>query len=95
MDKLPHVFVSPINHHLDNEQETYSSRNSFSNISMDVDREINKILNNNKKNLKTKVKIYMDNYEKEIYLVSRTNNFILTIDNEKININDIKKIELL
>ena len=88
MKDLPKVFASPINKEINNEQKYYRSDEKNSSVSI---YDIDKVLNSNKYLFRSKVKI---NGEIKT-VIKRVNNYLLTIDNEKININDIKKIELL
>ena len=96
MDKLPRVFVNPINHYIDNEQKAYTSFDrEVKKENINISKEIDKLLRSTNHITKTKLRIYTSSFVKDIFLVSRSNNYIITIDNEKIKIDDIKKIELL
>lgn len=95
MNKLPKVFANNICKDLNNEQKVFKSgdnmlRNEPVSIS-DIDR----ILNSNRHIYGSKVRIYNGSGYEDKVIISRNNNYLITIDNEKIRINNIKKIELL
>ena len=100
MKDLPRVFPSLIDHEIDNLQRTYiSSKNEVfvkRNIPNVTLNDIDKILNNRNHIYKTKVKITLKNNSvKVIDLISRSDKYLISINNEKILIDDISKIETI
>ena len=98
MDKLPKVFQNPINKKIDNDQRCFVSFDnnlgkSFSNKSVNLD-DIDNILNDRHRISKPAVKIITTDDVIQCKIVSRNNDFILTMDNRKIPINKIKNIEI-
>lgn len=93
MDKLPKVFVSPINKEINNQQRTYRSNSSEEDRSFNVS-DIDKLFYNNYNSV-AGVKAYIKTNQKEYdtVIVTKKDNFILTIDNEKIYIDDILDIK--
>lgn len=89
MNKLPKVFANPINKDLNNEQKCFrSDRNIRNTISI---KEIDDLINSNRHIYRSRVKI---NGEEKI-IIKRVNDYLLTIDNEKIYINSIKTFEVI
>ena len=95
MNKLPKVFVNPINKIIDNDQKNYRSyKDSYirKNItSLDIDN----IINSKKYINGTKVKILINNEYLYKTIITRQKDYLITIDNEKIFIKDIDDIMLI
>jgi hypothetical protein len=95
---LPKVFANKINKKLNNTQEIYYQDNFKNNNIHDirsVNKKISDIFNSNNFVYKSNVKITTkDNIITKI-IVGRKNNYLLTMDNEAININDIIDIEII
>ncbi|MBR5662980.1 MAG: hypothetical protein IKX00_05010 [Bacilli bacterium] len=89
MNKLPKVFANPINKDIINEQKLYrSDRKNSSTVSIN---EIDNLLNSNRHIYRSKVKI---NGEVKV-IIKRVGDYLLAIDNEKINIHDINSFETI
>lgn len=87
MNRLPKVFVNPIDKTINNEQKYFRSdenTNKAVNIS-----DIDSLLNSNRHIYRSRVRI--NGVEKII--IKRVGDYLLTIDNEKINISDIRSFE--
>ena len=89
MDKLPKVFANPINKNIDSEQKYFRSNKDVRNSVSIAD--IDNILSSNNHIYRTRVKV--NGVEKVI--IKRVNNYLLTIDNERININDINSFDAI
>lgn len=95
MSELPKVFQNNTNNLSSNDQETFASFNHKSDRNTSNIASINKIFDKDFM-YKRKVKIiFNNNIEKDEYIVSRSKNSLITINNEKISIEDIKNISLL
>lgn len=95
MNKLPKVFANPINKKINNEQTNYRSYKDYSNRDGISNLDVDRILNSNKHIFRSKVRILLnDNYFKKT-IISRNGDYIITIDNEKIPIKNIKSIDLI
>lgn len=95
MNKLPRVFANPINHDINNEQKSYrSDRNTNNQTSTVTLYDIDKILKN-RSVFGAKVKVCINNNYLVKTIVSRVDDNIFTIDNEKINIKDISSIDVI
>ena len=95
MEKLPKVFVNPINHNIENVQQKYKSSMSDRNAnykSINIS-DVDKILNSSKHIYRSKVKMVIDDESCEKVIISRNGNYIITLDNEKIPITSINFIE--
>lgn len=89
MDRLPKVFANPINKEINNEQKYFRSDKDIpSKITV---YDIDNIINSNRFNYMTRLRI--NGLEKKV--IKRVNNYLLTIDNEKILIDSIKSIEII
>lgn len=89
MDRLPKVFANPINKEINNEQKYFRSDKDIpSKITV---YDIDNIINSNRFNYMTRLRI--NGLEKKV--IKRVNNYLLTIDNEKILIDGIKSIEVI
>lgn len=96
MDKLPRVFVNKIDHEIKNDQETFKSfdHRSLNNENVNL-KDIDRILNTNKYIAGANVLVETENDSINCKIISRTNNEIITIDNKRIPISKIKRIELI
>ena len=95
MEKLPKVYVNPINHNIENAQQSYKSNMrgiSLNNKHISTN-DVDKILNSKKHIYRSRVRLQIDNENFEKVIVSRNNDFLITIDNEKIPIKSINSIE--
>lgn len=89
MDRLPKVFANPINKEINNEQKYFRSDKDIpSKITV---YDIDNIINSNRFNYMTRLRI--NGLEKKV--IKRVNNYLLTIDNEKILIDSIRSIEVI
>lgn len=89
MDRLPKVFANPINKEINNEQKYFRSDKDIpSKITV---YDIDNIINSNRFNYMTRLRI--NGLEKKV--IKRVNNYLLTIDNEKILIDSIRSIEAI
>lgn len=94
MKKIPKVYVNPINKDIDNEQKYFRSGNTNSSYSKGISLyDIDKVLNSNKHIYRSKVRLNINNNYVEKIIVSRSNSYLITIDNEKIPISNIFSIE--
>ena len=93
MNKLPKVYANPINHNINNDQKSYTSHRSNHRSSSVTITDIDRILNNIRRIKPSKVQLNINGDICEKVLVARKNDYIITIDNEKININDILSIK--
>lgn len=92
---LPKVFASPIDKKITNNREFYVS-SSKPNIVKDAENiplKINQIFGSPHHVYKSKVRIIINNEEIETTIVGKTNNYLLTLNGEKINIDSIESIE--
>ena len=89
MNKLPKVFANPINKNINNEQKYFKSdRNISGGVSIS---DIDNLLNSNRFIYRSKVRI---NGEEKV-IIKRVGDYLLTIDNERININDINDFKII
>lgn len=99
--KLPNIFVSKQNNKINNNKELYYSLddvnkmiNDDKNTSLFVRKKINDIFESPNFIYKSDVKIETkDNGNITATIISRTNHYLLTIDNKKIRIDDILDIK--
>lgn len=97
-DKLPKVYANPINKTLTNNLEyVVSSTNNLDvrNINVvDIPRKINEIFASPNHVYKSRVWIkLLDNQELETVIVGKTGTYLLTLNGDKISINNIQNIE--
>ena len=92
---LPKVFANPINKDLrNNEEVSYSSINELrSSSNENIPHKINEIFANPKHVYKSKVRITTKNNVLNTTIVGKTGFYLLTLDGNKINLNDIIDIE--
>ena len=97
MDKLPKVYVNPIDKNIDNEQKTFASfdKRSLNNEKRISVRNIDEILNSNHHIYRTVVRVTTISDVIICKIVGRTNNEIITIDNTRIPISNIINIEVI
>ena len=95
---LPRVFANPINRNINNNLDYYVSKPESLNV-REVKEEnvlikINEIFVSPNHVYKIKVLVKLsDNTEREIVIVGKTNTYLLTLNGNKLRINDIIHIE--
>lgn len=98
MKDLPHVYANPINHDLNNDQKTFVSFDRGKKVietkSVSI-QDIDNLLNDRHRIYKARVRLYTKSGIKECTIVSHNRNEIITMDNEKISLSDINKIEII
>lgn len=95
-NNLPRVYANPINKELKNNLDYYvSNTNEERSInSENIPRKINEIFASPHHVYKSKVRIRLfDNQELETTIVGKTGNYLLTLNGEKVNIDNIADIE--
>ena len=96
MKKLPNLYTNSFDKKIDNSLEYIKVNNREENTSLSLN-ELNKKINNifKSKNYiyKIKVEISLKDNVFETYLIGKTNNSLITLDNKIININDIENIK--
>ena len=93
---LPKVFANPINKQLNNNKEVFLSTEEIRYDRMDnILGKINEIFANPHHVYKSKVEIRMGNDVINTVIEGKTNKELLTLNGDKININDIDYIERL
>lgn len=92
---LPKVYASPINKVLNNNKEVFvsSDKENRSIKSENIPQKINEIFASIHHVYKSKVRITTNNDDFITTIVGKTGNDLLTLNGEKININDIVDIE--
>ncbi len=94
--KLPNVFANEITKKINNTQELYYGpldRSAKSYSLNEILRKINEIFASTSHVYKSNVIIYTNNGELEKTIVGKTGNYLITIDGEKIDINEILDIK--
>lgn len=95
MNKLPSLYTNSFDKKIDNSIEYIKVNNKEKNRTLSIN-EINKKIDNifKSKNYiyKVKVKITLKDKVIETYIIGKTNNNLITLDNELINIKDIENI---
>ena len=90
---LPDVFPVPVDKKINNVQDSCYARDEItdtrSSDNLSIESKINRIFNSNDYIYKKKVQIKTRDNILNKTLIGRTENSLLTMDNEKININDI------
>ena len=106
MKKLPKIYQSELNK-VHNNREVFDSlkeendnkpsktKKSINYDTLSVREKIKELINQNSYIFNTKVKIIINNTEKECQIAGVVNNHIITMDNEIIKIEDIKDIKIL
>ncbi len=94
---LPKVFKNPIEKEIRNNEDYFygTLKEPKEQSNYEITEEINSIFARKDFVYKKKVRIITDAGIKEIVLVGKNNNNLLTLDNKQIPIASIKKIELL
>lgn len=94
MKKLPKVYVSPIDKDLQNNKQLfYSKLSEESQNTKSVIQKINDIFHSRNFVYKKDVLVTTKNGSKVISLVGRTNDALLSLDNERILISDVMEIK--
>ena len=95
--KLPKIYQNDIDKKFSNNEEIfYSFSDSSRNVKMnyeDISIIINGIFNGEHQVYNIPVIIKTSSKVYDTYVIARTNNYLLTIDRDKININDIISIK--
>ena len=89
---LPDVFPVPVNKKINNVQDSCYAKlekQDIRNSNLSIESKINRIFNSNDYIYKKKVQIKTKNGVLNKTIIGRTHDSLLTMDNEKININDI------
>lgn len=96
-NNLPRVYANPINKTLKNNLEYYISSSNDNNLrsyNQNVPRKINEIFSSSNHVYKSRVLIkLLNNRELETTIVGKTGNYLLTLNGDKISINNIANIE--
>lgn len=94
---LPRVFASPITKEINNNKMVYTTTSEEHREikQKNIPKRINEIFANPHHVYKSKVHIKTVNNEFDTEIVGKTNNSLLTITGEKININNIESITRL
>ena len=97
MKKLPNLYTNTFDKKIDNSKEYIIIKDEEQTEKNYTKLEINKKIDNIFKSkdyiYKIKTKITLNNEEKSITLIGKTNKHVITIDNELININEIQDIK--
>lgn len=95
--KLPKVYQNPINKDINNNLDYYvsdSNNREIPNTEENIINKINAIFKSPTHVYKSNVKIKLiDNSEIDATIVGKVNNYLLTLNGEKININKISQID--
>jgi len=93
MDKLPRVYQNKIDYDINCGQDSFYSQNSFSSNHRSI--KVNDIFKGIDFIYKKRVEITLNNNMVLVKdIVSKNDKYLITIDNEKILINDIKDIRV-
>lgn len=95
-NNLPRVYANPINKELKNNLDYYvSNTNEDRSVSDEnIPRKINEIFASPNHVYKSRVRIRLfDNQELETTIVGKTGDYLLTLNGDKISINNIANIE--
>lgn len=95
-NNLPRVYANPINKELKNNLDYYvSNTNEERSInSENIPRKINEIFASPNHVYKSRVRIRLfDNQELETTIIGKTGDYLLTLNGDKISINNIANIE--
>ena len=93
MDKLPRVYQNKIDHDINCGQDSFYSQNNFSSNHRSI--KVNDIFKGIDFIYKKRVEITLNNNMVLVKdIVSKNDKYLITIDNEKILINDIKDIKV-
>jgi len=93
--QLPKVYANPINKELRNNKEVYYGSNNEIRAIKDenIPKKINEIFASPHHVYKSKVRIRTIDNEFEAVIVGKTNNYLLTLSGDKIDINKIDSID--
>jgi len=87
------VFVNKINDHIGNNQSVCKvNEDVIIDEKINVEEKLNQLFNTNGYIFNVRVKIITDNKTYDTKIASQVGNSIITLDNDIININDIKDI---
>lgn len=95
MKDLPKVFASPINKHLNNNDEVSKSTNAYKEQVIDISKKINDIFSSYSYVYKADVIITTNEGKTREKVIAKKDNYLITIDNKKIDIGTIKDIEMV
>lgn len=96
MKKLPNLYTNSFDKKIDNSLEYIKINNEeyTNNLSLtELNKKIDSIFKSKKYIYKIKVEITTKDKVFESYLIGKTKNNLITLDNELININDIENIK--
>lgn len=89
-DKIPKIFINNKKKIDNNKVVFYSSKdNNVDKININVNNKLNEILNANNFIYKKKIRIKTYKNEDDYIIISKNNNYLLTIDGKRIYIDDI------
>lgn len=95
-NKIPKIFVNKLNKINNNKEIYYSALDKQDNIvTSSIIEKIDMIMNSKKFIYKRNVHIKTKEYEKDFSIISKNNNYLLTLEGNKININDIIEIDII
>ena len=95
--KLPKLFQNEINQNINNNKNIFYSRNvedDYENDTINIRQKINDIFSSINYVYSAKVDIFFDSSVKTTKIIGRNKDYLITIDNERIYISDIKDIKL-
>lgn len=90
---LPNVYVVPIKKKINNNEELYRNTSTPTKKESINPTEINKIFNSKNHVYKTKVVLSLKDKEINTEIIGLTNDAILTLDGNKVPLNDILNIK--
>ncbi len=99
MNKLPKIFINKINKKISHNDEVYYSYKDKDDITYehininDIRNKIDILFKSNDFIYKKKVHIKTNDYDKDFIIISRSIDYLLTIDGERIKIDEIKEIK--
>lgn len=94
--ELPKVFVSPINKEFNNVQKEFREVKELNESQEpNLNIKINNLFNDRSSVYKKRVLLTTKNGKVEKIIVGKTNDSLLTMNNEKIKINDIYDLKLI
>jgi hypothetical protein len=89
-DEIPKIFINNKKKIDNNKVVFYSSKdNNVDKININVNNKLNEILNANNFIYKKKIRIKTYKNEDDYIIISKNNNYLLTIDGKRIYIDDI------
>ncbi len=92
---LPKVYVNPINKVINNNLDVYYNDRTTKKVTdtIDIPRKINEIFASTHHVYKSNVRITLANDTIETTIIGKSGNNLLSLNGDKININDIQNIE--